>query len=254
MGNVVDVNSADLIKFSKKLDRISKKALPRTVRNTLNSLAFNTKKKTLIEESNKAFTNRAKNFFKAFSRVEMAKQKKINDMVSQVGMTPKGRGGRFVQAGENMLQQNVGGKIDHRSLVPIDTARVAEKNERRVRKENWLRNLDVVLDTKDARVTKAKQRFVRSAIYVVERFGSGGVIQHRRTDGRTMLYRVKRGGSDIITRQFDLKITPLYSVKPGRSVQINEPVPFVKRSAERSMKDAQKIFSKHAERQLRKTR
>lgn len=251
MPRVIDVNTAALVKYSKKLDLMSKRALPRTVRNTLNTLAFDTKKKTLIEESNKAFINRNKTFFKRFSSVQMASGNKINTMRSKVGMTDSSRGGSPEQAGRNMTQQQVGGKIGGRTLIPIDTARIGRKHERNVRKENRIGNFDYQVRTKYSRNTKVKQMFVQSAIYVVQRFGSGSVIKHTRQDRKTILYRIERGGNDVMTRRFKLKVTPLYTVKSGRSVNIKDPQPFTLRAARRTGKNAEKIFIKNAKRQLK---
>ena len=44
MGKTIDVNSTELIKFTKKLDKMKRSALPFVVSNTLNSLAFEARK------------------------------------------------------------------------------------------------------------------------------------------------------------------------------------------------------------------
>ena len=250
MALVIDVNTKELIKFSKKLDKISKNALPRVVRNTLNEMAFDTKKRTLIEESNKAFTVRNKTFFKRFSKVKPSPLGKINSMKSTVGMTSQGGRGKTEQAGENMRQQQLGGSIAGRALIPLDSARVGNSKTKNVRRQNRVANLDVKLDTKQSRTTKPKQRFIQSAIYAVERYGTGAVIKHTREDGNTFLYRIKRGGNDIRTRRFNLRVTPLYSVKRGRSVNISNPVRFTQKAALRSQKRANKIFIKHAKQRI----
>ena len=254
MATVINVNTTELIKFSKKLDKISKNALPRVVRNTLNELAFDTKKRTLIEESNKAFTVRSKTFFKRFSRVKPTELGKINKMKSFVGMTSKGGRGKSEQAGENMRQQQLGGSIAGRALIPLDTARVANSKTKNVRRQNRISNLNVQVDTKQARTTKPKQRFIQSAIYAVERYGSGAVIKHTREDGNTFLYRIKRGGNDIKTRRFNLSVTPIYSVRRGRSVNISNPVRFTQKAALRSQKKANSIFIKHAKQRIARQR
>lgn len=252
MPKAFDVNTKEVIKFSKKLDKISKNALPRAVMNTLNTMAFDTKKRTLVEESQKAFTVRNKTFFKRFSRVRPTPLGKINKMQAFVGMTAQGSRGMKEQAGENMRQQQLGGTIGSRSLIPLDTARVGNSKTRQVRRKNRIRDLDVKVDTKWARTTKPKQRFIQSAIYAVQRYGSNAVIKHTREDGKSFLYRIKRGGSDIMTRRFKLGVTPLYSVQRGRSVNISNPVRFTQKAALRSRKNANDIFIKQAKSRIKR--
>ena len=248
-----DVNTKDVIKYSKKLDKISKNALPRAVMNTLNTMAFDTKKRTLIEESQKTFTVRNKTFFKRFSRVKATKLGKINKMRAFVGMVDQDKKGK-VQAGENMKQQQIGGRIAGRTLVPLDTSRETEENRNRVLPKNRLKTIrqKPIIDSKLARTTKPKQRFIQSAIYAVQRYGSKGLVKHTREDGKTFLYRIKRGGNDIMTRRFKLGVEPLYSVKRGRSVNISNPTRFTHRAALRSQKKANDIFIKQAKARIKR--
>lgn len=256
MALVFDVNTQAVIKFSKKLDLISKNALPRAVRNTLNDMAFDVKKRTIIEEFDKSFTVRNKTFPRRFSRVKPADMGRISNMRATVGMTDQGRRGMTEQAGEDMRQQQVGGRIGGRAMIAQDTARDGGQNSNRVSPRNRLKKVrqKIVADTKLARTNKPKQRFIQTAIYAVSRFGSGAVIKHTREDGKTFLYRIQRGGNDIKTRRFNLKVTPLYSVQRGRAVNIRQPVRFTQRAALRSQKRANQIFIRHARERIRRGR
>lgn len=249
MPRVVDVNSEEVIKFSKKLDRISKSALPRAVRSTLDTLAFDTKKKTLLEEANKAFTQRNKAFYKRFSRVEKVSTNKINSMKSKVGMVDRSSSGTREQAGVDQTQQQLGGTIKGRTFIPLDSARVGKNNKRNVRKQNRLSNLKIALNTRNSRGANPKERFVKGAVFAVKKFGNDAIIQHRRDDGKEYLYRISRGGSDIKTREFGLKVEALYSVKRGRTVRVDAK-PFTLRAALRSQKRTEKIFKFHAQRRI----
>lgn len=251
---IFDVNTKAVIKYSKKLDLINERALPRSVRNTLNSLAFDTKRRTLIQESEKTFTNRNKTFFKRFSRVQTVQSSKINTMEAKVGMVDTARSGQSEQAGRNMTQQQIGGRIGGRTLVPLDTARVGNSNKKNVRPINRISRLNNVLDTGVTKGSKHRQRFIRTAVFAVQRFGTSAVIKHTAMNGKTYLYRVSRGGNDIQTSQFNLKVTPLYSVKRGRNVSITSPVPFTFIAAKRSQKRANMIFIQNAKRQINRIR
>lgn len=254
MSFVINVNTKELVKYSKKLDRISKRALPRVVKNTLNSMAFDVKKRTLIEESNKAFINRNKTFFKRFSRVKPVQTLEIHSMQATVGMVDAARAGRSEQAGRNMKQQQRGGRIGGRSLIPLDTARAQGNNSMRVLPRNRVGRIKTVLNTDISRAAKHRQRFIRGAIFAVERFGNSAVIQHTAQNGKTYLYRIKRGGKDIQTRKFNLSVIPLYSVKRGRSVGIQSPVPFTLIASRRSQRKANRIFIKFAKQRISRMR
>jgi len=253
MAKIIDVNNRELINFAKKLDKIHRSKLPNAVRNTLNSVAFHTKKKTLQEEASKTFTRRNSSFFKRFSSVEMAKGFNINRMQSKAGMTAASRTGKPEQAGLDQTQQQQGGTIKGRTFIPLDTARVSNNNKKNVRRKNRIKNLKIVLNTKDATGQSPKKRFVSSAVVAIKKFGSGAIIQHKRQDGKQFLYRVERGGKNIKTREFSIKVTPLYSVKKGRTIRVSAK-PFTMRAGLKAQKLANKFFEQHAKRQLSKIR
>lgn len=254
MPRAIDVNTKELVKYSKKLDLISKRALPRVVKNTLNTLAFDVKKRTLIQESEKSFVNRNKTFFKRFSRVKPVQTLQVNSMKAIVGMTDRSNRGPSEQAGRNMVQQQRGGRIGGRTLVPLDTARVGGKHERNVRPMNRVKGLRTVLSTVNAKGDRPKDRFIRGATLALKRYGRTAVIQHRDERRRTRLYRVTRGGKDIQTREFNIKVTPLYSVVRGRSVGIKNPVPFTLIAGKRSQRKANRIFIKFARQRINRMR
>ena len=104
------------------------------------------------------------------------------------------------------------------------------------------------MDSSTSTGSTAKKRFVQTSIQAVKKFNSA-IIKHRRDDGREFLYRVQRGGSDIQTREFNIKVTPLYSVKKGRSVNVDAN-PYTKAAAMRASRNRDKIFIRQAKRQL----
>lgn len=248
MGRAINVNSDELVKYARKLELASKKALPRAISNTLNSMAFDVKKRTLLAETEASFTNRNRTFFKRFSRVQMSRPGKIETMQAIVGMVSNGE-----QAGFDQTQQQQGGKIRGRTFVPLDSARVSGDNKRNVRPRFRIKNLTIHVDTAEARASDVKQRFVQSAVYALERFGDSANLKHQRDDGKTFIYNVKRGGRDIKTRKFNIKVTPLYSVKEGRAVSIRNPKPFTLRASIKTQREkANKFFKKSAEREFKK--
>ena len=247
----IKVNSAELIKFTNKLEKIGKKAVPIAIQNTLNSMAFDVKGKTLEKEANKAFTRRNKTFFKKFSRVEKATGTNIKTMKATVGMVDASRSGRREQAGADMTPQQKGGVIGGRTLIPHDEARVSGNNKKNVRAKNRVKDIKVNLNTADSRATDIKQRFIQTAITAVERFGDGAIIQHKNEKGKEFIFRVQKGGSDIKTRKFNIKVTPLYSVVDGRVVRVKGK-PFTLRAARQSQKKGNEFYKKHAQKQIKR--
>lgn len=247
----IDVNTKEVINFTKKLDGLHKSKLPRAARNTLNTLAFETKKNSLQKEAKKTFTQRNKSFYRRFSRVKMAQGWEINKMRSLVGMVDSSRTGGSEQAGRNQEQQQRGGTIGGRTLIPLNTARTANNNKRNVRRKFRVSKLNVVLDSKNSKGTTQKQKFIKTAITALDRFGNDVVIKHKQESGKEYLFHLKKGAG-IKTREFNIKATPIYTVKEGRKVRVSGK-PFAYRAAIRTARNTNRIYTRHAQRELKKT-
>lgn len=242
----INVNTNELANLNLKLEKVHRSAFPVTVRNTLNTMAFETKKKTLPEEFNKSFVIRSPSFSKAFSSVEMAKGFNVKTMKSKVGMTDRKRGQKSEQAGRDMTPQQLSGKIGGRTFIPMRQARTGKNQNKMVRRENRISNIDKIIDTKGNSAQTEKQRFVRTALNVATRHGKKTLVRHKGA-----LYRIDRAGSNIRTRKMFLKVTPVYSVKEGRSVNVKA-VPFTRRASLKTHKRANVIFVEQAERKIKK--
>ena len=249
----LNVNSDALIKLTNKLERINKSAFPVVVRQTLNTLAFETKKE-IPAEAGKSFEIRSPGFFRAFSRVELATGFKVDGMSSKVGMTEGKRGGASEQAGRDMLQQQVGGQIGGRTFIPMDEARTSGNKKKRVRKENRITGINRIVDSKISRGRTPRQRLIKTSMYVVNKFqGDPGTVVSHTNNGKTTLYRVKRGSGKIKIRTSDglIGLTPIYSMKRGRSIVVKA-IPFVQKVSVRKAKNSDRIFAMHAEKQFKK--
>lgn len=251
MAKIIDVNNDGLIKFAKKLDKLSRNALPVAARRTLNSVAFETKKKTLAQEAAKSFENRNPSFYKNFSSVEQAQGFDINRMQSKVGMVDSAKG-KSPQAAEDQTQQQVGGRIRGRAFIPMDEARTGGKHSKNVKKKNRISNINIVLDTVKSKGNRSKKKLIQTSIRAINKFGSGVAIKHD-TGKRTIVYKVEKGNG-FKTRKFSIKLTPLYTYIKGRSVRIKKPIPFVLKAGKRAQLQANKFFRSHAKRALNKVR
>ena len=223
----LNINSDALVKFTNKLERIRKKSLPYAIRNTLNSIAFDVKTNTMLEQSEKDFTNRNKTFFKSKSKVQKAIGLDIDKMESVVGFYTDKKN----QAVEDLEQQEHGGKIGGRSFIPLPTARVSNSNKKNVKKQYRLENINILHKIRD-------RKHFYSVIYKV---GHGKFILYR-----NVLYVVAEISGHKI------KLTPLYSYKRGRSVNINKKTKFFEKSSLKSMLKSKKIYKKEIEKQIKR--
>ena len=230
----LDLNSNELTVHVNRLEKISRKAMPKAIRGTLNSLAFDTKKDTFLDESKKDFTNRTKNFFKSNSGVQVAKGTDLRSMESTVGMFAKSQ--KTGSAIGNMDAQMRGGTVKDRELVPMDEARITKKNNRNVSGKNRLnKKLGKIVKVSSVSGSSKGQKFVRAVLMA----GAGNVVQTDRA-----LIRVK----SIKGRKFNL--VGLYYIRKDGSYKVKNPTNTMGDAAIKSMRKEQEIFIKEAERQI----
>ena len=230
----LDLNSDELVVHVNRLEKISRKAMPKAIRGTLNSLAFDTKKDTFLDESKKDFTNRTKNFFKSNSGVQVAKGTDLRSMESTVGMFAKSQ--KTGSAIGNMDAQMRGGTVKDRELVPMDEARITKKNNRNVSGKNRLnKKLGKIVKVSSISGSSKGQKFVRAVLMA----GAGNVVQTDRA-----LIRVK----SIKGRKFNL--VGLYYIRKDGSYKVKNPTNTMGDAAIKSMRKEQEIFIKEAERQI----
>lgn len=235
---ILNINTDALVIFTNKLEKMHRSALPLAIRGTLNNAAFDVKQKTMPKSAASTFTERKKNFFKANSRVEMAKGFNINKMASMVGfISNKLKGENF--AVKDLEQQEHGGTINKKSFIPLDSSRGGNK-ARPVRPINRLSKISNIVNQKNLRGPK-KQRFIKAA----RKAGVGGVFLGGTSEGKETLFRVK----SISKRGF--RLIPIYSFKKGRNVKV-KPTFFMKKASIISAKKMNRFFIDQAKRQFNK--
>ena len=230
---IIDVNMGSIVKFSDKLERIHRAALPNTVRSTLNNAAFYTKKKTLLEETGRQFIKRKPSFFRAFSRVKKATGFSIKNMRSIVGMTDGS------QSSINLQFQERGGTISGRDIIPMDAARVGGNKSKVISKRIYLKNIrNKTINVNESKARTKKQKFVRSAIIAAKKFGRDGYVE---TDDS--IVKITR------TRKPFWRTRKVYDKDSGRSVKLTRR-PFLEPAAKKSQKLMPQWFKKEGKRQL----
>lgn len=226
----LDVNADNLIKFTNQLESVSRTAFPKAVRATLNSLAFDVKKNTMPKTTEKAFVNRDKNFFRANSRVEMAKGNHVDGMSSMVGFLAAGNV-KSKDAVDNLEEQERGGVIRNRSFVPKRTSRTSKNYSRMVARRNRLRNIKRIVVVSEAPGKTHGQKFIQSAIHA----GEKGILLTQNSLLRIDKMERKNG-------KWVFKITRLYSYKENRSVRIKRARFFMRDAVEQTSKKMPDIY------------
>lgn len=228
----LNINTDAAVKFTNKLEKISRSALPVTIRQSLDSAAFDVKQRTMLETSSNEFVNRQKNFFKSTSRVEKAKGFDINTMKSTVGFI----GGNKNQAVADLEKQERGGVIGGRSFIPIRTARISKSDEKTVSNKNKISKIKRVRN-----IDKLNARTNKSLLFKVAH--KGGVNSH-------IIYKDTLFRVDKLDKK-GLKLAPLYSYKKSRKVKVSA-VGFMRTASLRSGNKIQQFYIENAKRNIKK--
>lgn len=245
----VEVNIHPLKAHAKRLQQVSKSAMPRAIRNTLNSVAFHVKQSSMLKTSKEEFVNREKNFFKANSSVSMANGFNVNNMSATIGFKPTKV--KHNQSVEDLEQQEHGGDIKGRSFIPNKEARVGGSDKRVVRPINRLENISNAISAEKVMFKGSRrhrgQRWIRAAFKAVKLYGRQAlVIGNVLPNGTRTLSRI-----DSITKgnarggKLNIRRTPLYSYKKGRAVKVAG-TNFMKRASLESAMKGSEFFLRHA--------
>jgi hypothetical protein len=238
----LEVNVIQAREYANTLLKMTRSAFPVAIRTALNSTAFDVKKNTLQRSADLNFEKRSPNFFKANSRVVMATGFDITTMKSMIGMTDTGLKGGNNYAVKDLEQQETGGNIKSKALIPMNTAR-GGSNSKNVRPANRLSVIKNVVDARKAKGVSDKQKFVKSVHFA----GVGGYVLGG-IGSKMILWRVNSLNK---TAGGKFKLTPLYSYESGRSVNVS-PTMFMRLAAETSHAKLADFFIKEAEKQIAK--
>lgn len=210
----LNVNTDAIIRYTARLEQLSRSAFPVAVRQTLNDAAFDVKNRTLTKSADKNFIRRSPNFFKAFSKVEKATGFNVNSMKAVVGMSDNGNQSAKT-AIKNMEKQEVGGKISEGSAYLKDAR--GGNNNKRVNKASYFKNGRML--NGPSRNRSAKSQFIANA-FMSKKINSKFSV--KTNDGRfliqvTSIRRAKTGEIKIKSRALmkSRKLQPA-NIRPTR--------------------------------------
>jgi len=244
MNGVLNINTDASVVFANKLEKMHRSALPVAIRGALNKAAFDVKQNTMPRTAKSSFIQRSPNFFKANSKVEMAKGFLVNDMKATVGFTSQGLKGSSNYAVKELEQQEKGGRLTNKSFRPTNIARGGSYTKL-VRPANRLSAMKNIVVANRAKGVNKGQRFIKSAVHA----GKGGLVLSE-YNGKTILWRINSLNK---TKTGKMKLTPLYTYKKGRDVKVSK-TKFMQTASLQSNKMMDSFFVKEAKRQIDKLR
>lgn len=241
---ILNVNTDASIKFTVKLERLHRSALPSAVRGSLNKCAYNLKTETMPRKASHVFEKRDPNFFKANSRFENAKGFDINSMKSTVGFVENNLRDRPNFAVHELEQQEEGGVIPHKSFIPLDEARVGNSSHKKVRPNARLKQLKKLANGALTRGKNWAERAIKSAVYA----GKGNMLLmpgHRGGVVWKITSITRKGKDTVFTKQ------KLYSFRKNRSVSVHR-TNFMHDASMETHKKIEQFYIEEATRQLNK--
>lgn len=223
-----NINTTEVVALTNKLEKLTRSAMPLAVRGTLNDAAKKMKKYKIIPYFSNVFTIRRKNFIKSHTAYNRCKNTfVINEMVSVVGIIKDKS-----TAGNELINQEYGGRIRSRDYISTDEARVAKSRRRTVKKANK------IVD-ENRKIHKGK-----NYIKKVYKAGTGGLILHKKWIFRINTITKTKGSLKINT-------TPIYTFKKGRSVRIKKR-PFMAPAAHAIVQIMPRLYKKEAKKRFEK--
>lgn len=211
----LDVNTDAAIQLTAKLERLSKSAFPSAVRNTLNDVAFNSKR-LVPKKANENFTIRQKNLFNRFTLVNKAQGLEVNKMVSKVGID----GNSNPKLTKGLAIQETGGTLKGRKLTPHNLGRVSGSYAKKLKAKNQFKNI--------GKIATKKNRPKGSKYFRIDK-GSKGTV-----------FEFNKG-----------KITPIYNYRSNPITRLKRNS-FILNSALESSKKMDQIYFKNANYQFKK--
>lgn len=233
----LNINSDGVVKWTAKLEKLHRSALPVAIREALNSAAFNTKQKTMPDEAEKSFVNRSKNFFKANSRVEKATGFNVRQMKSTAGFISTNLKGGNNYAVKDLEQQENGGNIERKSFVPLKEARQGNSMKKLVKSNARLSNINKIVDVRKISTRNKRKAFRLAAIEA----GKGGFV----LSGKK-LWKI-----NLVKRNNKINKTALYNFKKGRSINV-KPTNFMKKASIESTLQLENYYIREAQKQIKR--
>lgn len=211
-----DVNMEEVVDFSTKLAKLNRSAFPVAARQTLNDAAFMTKQ-LVPKIADQKFTTRQRNFFRAFSIVNKAQGFDVGRMVAVAGINAD----KGDEVAEGLEQQETGGTITGRKLIPHDKGRISGSYSKKLRSRHRFQNINIAT---------RKNKKSGSNYLLIKKGGKGTVFHIKRLKTKN-------------------KLTPIYTYRNTRKSRVQKR-PFMRPAAMMAASRMPDFYVKHAQRQF----
>lgn len=238
----LNVNTDAVKDHTARLRKLHKSALPLAIRGTLNNAAFDVKKETMPESARKSFTNRVPNFFKANSKVDMARGWNVDMMQATVGFVEGKLTGQKNYAVKDLEQQEQGGTIKAKAFIPTRKAR-GNNESRPIRPTNRLSRINNIVNSEKNKA-KGTQQFIRSAVHAGAK---GYIIGNKQTKMLLQITSIRR----MRNRKIKIRTRAIYSYEQSRSVRVKS-TGFMRRASLKSADKMEKWYQEQAEKQIKR--
>ena len=228
----MDADVNEMSRLTEALSEMHRSALPNVVRNSLNDLAFETKKMIPVS-ADENFENRTKTFFKANSRVKKAEGFNLSNMESEAGIIAKDK------ATKNLEFQEKGGTVQKRAFIPLDGARTSKSFKKKVARGNRLSSVEFV-NSSNMRGGR-KQRLIKAVI--------AGQKQKKDVLHEGTVFRV--GDFRETDEGLRFRLSHMYSYEKGRTSNVKA-TRFAEEAALMVTPSLGKIYKKNFDRQIEK--
>lgn len=219
------IDNTEVVRFADKLRTMHRSDLPIVVRQTLNDLAFDVKKTTLLKSADNEFILRNPSFFKRNSGVKKATGFDIDKMSSEVGILKNDS-----KAAQQLTKQEYGGKISNRPYIYMNQARTSGSKSKMVRRVNYLNTKGII---------KGGKSFIGSAYKA-------------KKENKNLLWKTKSGETLMSINSISnskVKATPIADYEKNRSVTISAR-PFLKPATMNSFKKREYFFIRNAKKRF----
>lgn len=211
----LNVNTDATLDLTARLERLHRSAFPSAVRNTLNEVAFNSKK-LAPKKASEEMTIRQKNFIGRFTKVQKASGFNVKSMVSSVGISRENE-----QVTKGLSTQETGGSVKSRKLIPHNLGRVSGSYAKKLQAKNQFSRI--------GKIATPKKRIKGSKYVLIKKSGGKGTV-----------FEIK-----------NKKLKPIYTYRPTKISRL-KPRPFISVSALESSKKIEFIYNKQAQFQFNK--
>lgn len=240
-----NVNTDAAIELTVKLGKLHKSAFPVAVRGTLNKAAFETKK-LAPKVANQKFITRDKKFFKNFTKYDKAKGFDLRRMEAVAGVDGAGKKSKVA---EGLEQQELGGVVKGRKLVPMDSGRGSGSHMKRVSKKNRFgANKGKTARPRGNYKGPAESRFIAKVMSAKKKGAETVVISG---GGRGTMYRIYNTRRLKTNNHLKIRLKPIYHYRNTKDSPVPK-TPFMEPSAKMIQKRMPAFYKENAEKQFKR--